>query len=319
MIYKSIAVVFLLLVLTSSIVFTTTGGGSTEDQLFQCEFISASQVSSQCSGSLNSVAYYASGDLTNDGELINAKASATETPNYEYALCCTSGHNVNIDFNFRENSACLASEYSFGFLSSLTNAKLSLERNSNYPHSICLQADESTGSLDIRIENQNSPLANNWELVGYSCMYRFSNANPFDYTVNSKISSCDARFGSNQQYPFLVFARLTPNIETTTCNPDCTSRFDGRIYQACASQLASCSFVPEQCDGSLSGQWVRFDDERDILCQSPFNQYRTTQTSDTQISVETIDEQTCGDILVEKYTVLINREPVTMNVYICND
>ncbi|MFT4244882.1 MAG: hypothetical protein ACMXYB_05505 [Candidatus Woesearchaeota archaeon] len=318
MIYKLITIIFILLVLTTSIVFTI-GGGSTENQLFQCEFIPTSQVSSQCSGPLNAVAYYASGSLTNEGELINAKASTTSATGYDYAMCCTSGHDVNIDFNVREGSACLDTEYSFSFLSGLTNAKLSLERNSNYPHSICLEADESTGSLDIRIENQNSPSANDWELVDYSCMYRFSNANPTDYTINSKISSCDAKFSSNQQYPFVVFARLTPNIETTTCNPDCTSRLDGRIYTACASQLASCDFVPMQCEGSLAGQWVRFDDQRDILCQSPFDQFRTSQQSDSEILVETDDPNSCDDILVEKYTVIIDRELVTMNIYICND
>ncbi|MCH8520081.1 MAG: hypothetical protein LAT82_04985 [Nanoarchaeota archaeon] len=317
MVYKFGSIIVLLVIMTS--LLFASGGGSTEDQLFTCEFISTSQIGSQCSGNMNAVAYYAAGDLTGDGELINAKISSTQQTGYNHALCCTSGHNVSIDFNVRESSVCSSGEYNFGFLSSLTNAKLSLERNSNYPHSICLDADESTGSLDIRIENLNSPDANDWELVGYTCMYRFSNANPNLYTVTSKVSSCDARFGSNQQYPFLVYARLTPNIETTTCNPDCTSRFDGRIYEACASQLASCSFVPEQCDGSLSGQWVRYDQDREILCQSPFNQFRASQLSDEQVQVSSIDETSCRDILVEKYTVLINREPVTMNVYICND
>ena len=313
--------------LLSTILFSYPNSESTltENQMFKCEFISSSDASS-CTGDLSSVAFYVKGNETEEGELINALVSLDDEGGlYDRALCCTSDFEVNIDFEVREASACESSQYPFAYLSNRTNARLSTQWDEEkYPHSVCLVPTQVTGGLDIQIDDSRLPQSNDWASVGYTCMYRMSNQAPVGVDsqispFNSRVSSCDATFGTNQQYPITVFARLTPNVETTSCNPDCTSRFDGRIYKSCVAQLSSCTYVPDACDGSLAGQWARFDDEREVLCQSPFDQYRRAQTLDGNIQVSTEDENACRDIVSQRYTVIINAEPVTMNIYICND
>ena len=317
-----------LVFLFSSVLFSysNTEPGFTENQMFKCEFIPSSEANS-CSGDLSSIAFYAKGNQTEEGELINAFVSRDNSNGlYDKALCCTSDFEVNINFEFRQNSQCGASQYPFAYLSNLTNARLSTQwHEQNYPHSVCLDPTEITGGLDVQMDDSRLPQSNDWSSAGYSCMYRMSNQHPLSVInsqitpFNARVSSCDATFGSNQQYPITVFARLTPNIETTSCNPDCTSRFDGRIYASCVNQLSSCTYVPSVCDGSLVGQWTNFDEGREVLCQSPFNQYRAAQAVSDSIRVSTRDEGVCRDIVTQRYTVIINAEPVTMNVYICND
>lgn len=298
---------------------------SSETQLFQCEFVDNSSTQySACVDPSNTdrdVAFYVFGSRDDfNNEIINAKVGITSAGGYDQALCCTIGYEANMSFEHRAGATCDESQFDFAFLSGTTNAKLSMEYNASfYNHSICLNVSgDDFASLDVIIDDSRD---SSWEAVGFDCMFRFTNAFPDSYNLNAKLSSCNAQFQSAMdvlQYPFVVYARLTPNIEAAACNSDCTSPIDGRIYQACGQTIQACQNVPQACDGSLVGQWVNFGDGRDILCQRPFDSFRTRTRTDDLITVESRDGA-CRDIIVERFSVLIDREPVTMNIYICND
>lgn len=298
-----------------------------EDKAFRCEFVSnvASEANPCMLNSSCSIAYYANGNLDTNSELINGKIGITN-PNpsgidYSHLLKCESDLGLEFNFDYITGlNRCSESQFEFGFLNKDHNSKLSMEYDENfYNNSICLSVDSSDyGSLDIRIEDgENS----NLEAIGFDCMYRFS-SDVVNNGSNSKVSSCDAEFtnplGVITQHPFLVYSRLTPNIESSTCNQDCTSTVDGRIYQACGNSIESCELIPPQCDGSLKGEWVKFDSNRDVLCQKSFDQFRTTSRSNSSLEVDS-EENECETISVEKYSVQIDGEAVTMNVYVCED
>lgn len=312
---------FVSIVLSLNLVYSDIS----EDKNFACEFIENidSQVNPCLSDDSCDIAYYTTGSENGDGELINAKAGI-DNPNpagvnYSYALKCESDLEVEFEFEYRSGiNRCSENQFEFGFLNKEHNSKLSQFYDLTYYNvSICLNTFSSDfGSLDIQIQDErNSDL----ESIGFDCMYRFSE----DFSVsgdNAKLSSCDAEFTNPssviEQYPFLVYARLTPNIESSTCNQDCTSTIDGRIYQDCGDTIESCEGIPDQCDGSLKGQWVGFDSNKDILCEKDFDQFRSTTRSQSSITVSSQDNE-CQNIIVEKYSVQVDGEAVTMNIYVC--
>ncbi|MFP4401705.1 MAG: hypothetical protein ACLFPL_00595 [Candidatus Nanoarchaeia archaeon] len=296
--------------------------------LFSCEFIDRPDFST-CSGPSSDIAFYSNGDFTPDSEFINAVMSTeSETPSgaeYQQALCCTAESEVEIDFEYRyDGNRCEESgnQFEFGFFNSLHNSKLSLNYSEDYNNSICLNVDnEEFASLDVKLVDESS---SNLGLAGYNCMYRFGSgyhSTPSD-VMNAKLSTCDAQYspslGSTQKYPFLVYARLTPNIDSSTCNADCTSTVDNRIYSGCGATIQACQSTPVQCDGSLKGQWVPYDDTREILCEQPFDKFRETSRTTQEIEVRSGDN-TCRDIIKQEYDVLVDSETITMSVYICND
>lgn len=290
-----------------------------EKQTFKCDFIDSSQFST-CNGVNKDIAFYASGDIRSS-DLTNAKVSVHES-NYPYALCCSSDYkDVQISFNHRTNS-CLAGELPFAYLQSEYNSKLRLENNSIYNIPICLQASSAFAELDIKVDRINS----GFDAIGYDCMYRFgSGYSVVDNSLvqNGKLSSCDYEYfdlSTYNKYPFAVFARLLENVNTLVCNNDCTSQLDNRIYVSCGVKVRECSTIPAVCDGSLSGAWVKFDNEREIRCQKPFNQYRDIQISENKLNVKVNSEaKGCENLITSKYNVLLNQETVTMNIYICSD
>lgn len=296
-----------------------------EDKAFKCEFVnnSPSEIDPCMLNSSCSIAYYAIGNNDSDDKLINAKVGLTSPNtngiNYSYALKCESDLSLEFNFDYKTGlNRCEESQFEFGFLNKEHNSKISVEYDEDiYNNSICLNVESSDyGSLDIRIEDETN---SNLDAIGFDCMYRFS-SDLVDSGNNSKVSSCDAHFTNSldviSQYPFLVYARLTPNIESSTCNQDCTSTVDGRIYQECGNTIESCESVPLQCDGSLKGEWVKFDSNQDILCKKNFDQYRSTSRSNSSLEVSSKKNE-CDSITVEKYSVQIDGEAVTMNIYVC--
>ena len=289
-------------------------------KLSKCEFINSSEFSA-CTGSDKDIAFYASGnDLSSN--LLNAKVSLHPTSpgggSYSKALCCSSDF-AGVNINFHNRNTCQDGEFEFAFLQSEYNSKLKLESDSNYNITICLESDEQFADLDIKIDNVNS----GYDTVGYDCMYRFGSG----YTSigglehNGKVSSCGAEYldlATYNKYPFAVFARLVQNINTLVCNNDCTSTLDNRIYSDCADKVQTCSNIPLVCDGSLDGAWVKYDDEREVRCQKPFDQFRKLQVSDQELNIDA-EQNECEDVVVKKYNVLLNQESVTMNVYVCLD
>lgn len=317
----------LLYVLVILLISLTSNYASSTDTSFACEFVEnmPSNINPCLFDASCDVAYYATGDLDPSGEIINAKIGisnpSSSGTNYSHAFICKSDLEVTFNFEYKSDfDRCSENQFEFGFLNTNHNSKISTNYSlNNYNISVCLNTSSSDfGSLDVQIADERS---SNLESIGFSCLYRFSE-DPTISGLNAKTSSCSAQFvdslGNSQQYPFLVYARLTPNIESSTCNQDCTSTLDGRVYQACGDTIQSCKNVPTQCDGSILGQWVEFDSNRDVLCQKDFNQFRSTVRTQEVITVDSQDNE-CQNIIVEKYTVQVEGEAVSMNIYICGD
>ena len=295
---------------------------SSESQTFKCEFIDQSQFSSCLSSNTSDIAFYASGNIDADN-IFNSKVSLhNQTPSgvdYTKALCCRSDFDdVKIEFKNKLGGASCGedNEFEFAFLQSEYNSKLRLEPDSNYDISICLKSDERFADLDIKIDEIDS----GFDAVGYSCLYRFGSgySDATTYKHNGKVSSCNTDITTYGKYPFAVFARLVQNIGSLICNNDCTSELDNRIYSACEDKIQSCSSIPLQCDGSLNGAWVNFDSTREVKCKKPFNEFRQKSSTNAQLLVET-DSDTCENVIVKKYNVLLNQQTVSMNIYVCGD
>ena len=314
---------FLLFSLSSLISFST----SSEQSLFRCSFINASEFGS-CSDFSSDIAFYGSGDVLT-GELINTKVGiGPVVPGggaYTHGLCCRSDFpEVGIDF-FVRNSCAENDEFPFAYLESEFSSRVSLEKTSQYNYSICLKASEKVGGeqfgdLDIKVDR----IATGFTAAGYDCMYRFgsgySTVNS-SLVINGKISSCDAEYfdlSSFNKYPFGVFARLVQNLDSLVCGQNCVSELDNRIYSVCSQQIKSCQNVPIVCDGSLEGAWVPYDSQREVRCQAPFDEFRQLTLSSSNLDVETVPEA-CENVITKKYNVLLNRETITMNIYVCSD
>ena len=293
-------------------------GFSSQSGAFTCQFIDSSQFSS-VTGQNEDIAFYSSKDLET-GSVLNAKVSIHEKVGntiYPYGLHCSSNiEMINISFTTSTKEECEDSGgHIFGYLESETNSKLSLQYNSNYNITICLQPHELIEDLDLKVASVDE----GFSFAGYECIYRFGSGYS-ESNANGKVSLCEADFSSfsqYSQYPFAVYAKLIKNANAILCNSDCASAIDGRIYQACALKVDQCKNIPLACDGSLKGSWVRENPTTEVRCELPFDQRRTRAVS-KGLTVE-YDKEDCKDVIVNKYSVLLNQEAVTMNIYICSN
>lgn len=305
------------LVLISIFIFSTYSIlASSETQSLACEW-SQNQV---CSEGKNPV-LYALTDFPNNiiynsgGNLMSSKVSMDKHPSYQRVLCCDSPAGGELDFSRPSKNQCsAANQEKLLYFTDQINAKIGVDAGQNnfniddYSHTLCVERPEEYASLDIQVDSSDS----SYKDLGYECLFRISD------DVNGVVSSCNAVSGGGQQYDKTVWARFFENIDSIQCNSDCTSELDDRVYSICGQQLDRCSAVPQQCDGSLYGAWVDYNQTHEVQCSASWDNYRTKTTGESFFSVTSSDDD-CTNLISKKHSVMIDNQPVTMNVYVCSN
>jgi len=272
--------------------------------------------------------------MDTNSNILSSNIATSKDINYNYGLCCkintkpNLGLNISIE-NFNGlNSQCNNGGKNIFYLTSSTNARLGIlnyndgliNNNFNknfYSKKVCVNIPDNFSNLDLVISDDLR-----YKNTGYECLFKTNNI------TNGLVSSCNATFAASKQYKYTIWGKLWENTNTLKCNVDCTSKLDGRVYSACSQKVDSCKYVPKECDGSLYGAWVKYDSNHDgiinnsdlgeIQCSAPWDIVRGNKFTNLPIRVDAVKNK-CSNIIKKKYSVVLDNELVTMNVYICNN
>lgn len=177
-----------------------------------------------------------------------------------------------------------------------------------YSKKLCVNVPDGFSTFDIVASNYD------YSKALYTCMFKVSDIE------NGLVSSCDATFDGTNQYAYTVWGRMFESVSSLECNVDCTSKLDGRVYSACSQKVNTCRNVPLSCDGALLESWVIdiLDPTREVQCSPTWDNYRSKIFTNEKLRVDSVAGE-CENLISQKYTVLLNNEPVTMKIYICSD
>ncbi len=248
----------------------------------------------------------------------------TYDSNYNRILCCRSDVGT-IDFSTTNSgSSCGTRGQELLYFTSQTNARIGYNHFSSfnpafYTDKLCVNLSEEYSQLDLRIlDNPGDEIR--YAAIGYKCLYRTNDV------VNGHVSDCEATFNGGNKYNYSIYGRLWENFNTLSCNYDCTSRLDNRVYSWCAEKVPDCSPFKNElvaCHGSLYQGWVGYDTNGDSIidsefeCSAPWNNYRSLVFTNERLNVQSSNE--CSNLLDLEYQVLIDNELVKMHVYVCED
>ncbi len=270
----------------------------------QCSFES----STTCSGSaskLFGVPAPTLGFVDGSGEILSSNVAVDDS--YEYSLCCKSSQGSIAFSTVDASSSCPVGQKDLMYFTGQTNARVSTMYNPSF-HSdkLCVGLSSEFSMMDVEI-NESSVYAD----LGYVCLYR-TNA-----LENGLVSSCDAKYGSDDKYKYTVWVKLVESLDSLKCNNDCTSKLDGRVYSACGVKISECSAVPSACDGSLPGSWVRYNSTHEVRCEAPWNSFRQT-TLGEKLVIESLDGN-CENLIIKKFPVILNNQLVNLNYVMCGE
>jgi len=287
---------------------------SIETLPFQCEFVD----SSNDLGAYQRL-FFASNNLSGNVE-VNASAIGYK---YPFDIRCNAGSvESDVKFSIKEKTSvnvnvCGDSEDGYEEVMYFTQTSDPSDRHVNsrvsrtfdkdyHDRTLCADFEKPDGVMNIIWNNRD------FTPNGYTCLFKTNDVE------NGLVSSCDAQFDGTKKYEYTVWGILLDSIDTLNCMSDCTSKLDGRVYSICRAKIRACGDVPFQCDGSLSGAWVKYNDTEEVQCVAPWNNYRSRVFSGDTLSVET-KENACDDLIKIEYPVLLNNEQVVMNIYMCGD
>lgn len=233
--------------------------------------------------------------------------------NYDWPLCCRTDFPTDlVPRNVGLTTSC---DNPFLFFTENTNARAGFYRESgfdfgHYSYKSCLETTDQF-FIDIVVEDTFSTY---YENLGYDCIYRTSGG------VNGLVSSCEVTFNPpfNDIYTKTVWARLFESEGSLQCNSDCTSKLDGRVYSACASQVNNCEAVPVSCDGSLLEGWLEFNESHEFQCSEPWIVTRVKPISE-QVGYRVDVKGECKSVISEEKPVNIDNEQYVMKIFICQD
>lgn len=254
--------------------------------------------------------FHAFDSLSSNVRLANLPQQSALYPLYNYSICCSSSYG---EINFETKSfseSCSDNAETLMYFTNNTNARIAINgTNTHHTDKLCVSLPDEFASMDLKITNDL-----NYENYGYECIFRTNSPE------NGHVSACDETFAGGQKYEYTAWIRMFESIDSLNCNTDCTSKLDNRVYSACGQKLGGglCSDVPPQCDGSLLGGWVHWNSTSEVQCVSPWKK-RSKVFSEDEVEVKSSDDNTCTNLITKKYSVLINNEIVSMNIYICDE
>lgn len=260
-------------------------------------------------------------DHSNSNLVLDSNVATSQDSNYNRVLKCNINSDTigNIQTSYQPaNSVCPNNGQDLLYLTDTTNARVGFKylntnlvpafNQSFYTDKLCVNLPDQFSSMDLFVSDNTK-----YKNAGYTCLFKTSSL------VNGVVSSCDSTFGSNKQYKYTIWAKLYENLNSLKCNSDCTSVLDNRVYSSCSQKVSTCKAIPTACDGSLLNSWVNLNNNTEVKCAAPWGELiRTNIFTNETIKVSDVNS-TCSSILAKKYTVTLNNELVTMNVYVCGD
>ncbi len=293
------------------IITTFAVSGSLDSNSISCNWVPDDGTCSQ-----NNIVLYAHEDSFDASGLVissNTQLFSGFTPEqqkYSRVLCCVPKTGV-VDFTAIAGDVCPADYERIISFTNDSNARASYEFNpAHHYNSSCVYFSEQFSRMDV-FYTADKKLADFYERKGYECLYR---TNDF---VNGHVSDCDATFDGTNKYNVSVWIRLWENVDNYDCNSDCTSKLDNRVYSGCSEKIRECANVDPLCDGSLLGSWVQYNATHEMQCIFPWDNYRKKVFSAEKLKVESTGD--CKNVVVKKYSVMIDNELVNMNIYSCSN
>lgn len=282
------------------------------------DLLSCSFKDTTCSAD-ESALFYANKNFNSiTGKVLSSNVAISyDSTNYNKPLCCkinpsASGKDLgDLETSIIDSTtACPQTAEDLMYFTSSTNARIGFKENItnmlNYPKKMCVNLPSDFSKLNIFVSNYD------YSFAGYTCLYRISNL------TNGVVSSCDASFNSGNKYSQVVWAKLIENSDSLSCNSDCTSKLDGRVYEGCGAKITDCRLVSPKCDGSVYGAYVKYDGSNEIQCSAPWTNKRNLAFTNEAIDFKSIENK-CSNVIQRKYSVILNNELVTMGVYICEE
>ena len=222
-----------------------------------------------------------------------------------YALVCSSEFIQNFDVNYVsiENNCEAKEQEIFNLGESIRNSGIYFLAGNDFASGnenkkMCLRYSDSFSSYDVEFTTKNL------SEIGYQCLFKMNNL------ISSKVSDC-----SNNLYENFFWIKPVESESSLTCNNKCTSSFDDRVYSACSKQIRECSNVPYQCDGSILGGWVSFNNSFEVQCSPPWNNKRASVFTNEKVTLDVLDE--CLVSRKKIYPVIIDNQLVNMNILMC--
>lgn len=258
------------------------------------------------------------------GETLSSNVATTNYVGaYSEALCCGSQYG---DLSYSVNdfsTSCPDGGVDVLYYSAEYNARVGIAPQrflipgvssnptlGNYTKKLCVNVPDAFSTFDILTSNLD------YSKALYTCLFKISDIE------NGVVSSCDATFGAanSDKYTYTVWGRMFESLASLECNSDCTSKLDGRVYSLCKEKVSTCKDVPLSCNGALVGSWVQdiFDINQEVQCSAPWDNYRSKIFTLDKLRVDSVEGK-CENLIAQKYTVLLDVEPVTMKIYICSD
>ncbi len=303
------------LIILSIILFLTTSTYS--QNLFSCR---VSNGGSNCNSDESSMNFYLNGNfypLGNPSQVLSSKVSLIyNSSTYNKTICCKINNGLGkVIFNtsILATNACPTDYKDLLYFTNSTNAVLGFPESSgfnvnNYTNKLCVKVPNEFSSLDIVVNESKD-----WNNRGYTCLFKT------DGLSSSVVSSCDATFlTGTSSYKYTLWARLWESTSSLKCNSDCTNNFDNRVYDACGQKILKCKGIPTACNGALLNSMVDFDGYRDVKCVAPWNIYKEKTFTNQNIKINVSEKSKCLNLIRKKYSVILNNELVTMNIYTCN-
>ena len=219
---------FILMTIILSLNFLGVYGAS---DLLTCSFKTSSCSSDEV------VIFYANSNFKDSSDkILSSNVAISPIIGYTKPLCCKINPSLlgqslgQLEVNFvNKNLNCPSNSEDLMYLTSDTNSRVAIKENiTNLDHfskKMCVKVPVDFSKLNIFVSNMD------YSFAGYSCLYRISNV------TNGLISDCDAKFNGPNKYNQIVWAKLTENTDSLKCNSDCTSKLDGRVYEACGSKI----------------------------------------------------------------------------------
>lgn len=269
---------------------------------------------------------YANGNFVGlNGAVLSSNVAVNfDSINYNKTLCCKSQYGqLGVTF-ISVNSECVEGDELMYFTNDsnarvrfpefeiLNDRPFGLLNESNYLYKSCVEKPEEFGLFDIIASDRD------YSTIGYTCMYKINDLE------NGMVSGCDASFGLGNKYKYTVWGRLWEDVSSLKCNADCTSKLDGRVYSACATQVQACKYVPTTCDGALLNSWIPEVDGTgnltgsEVYCASPWDVTRSKIFTNEPIDIQS-EESKCENIVGKSFPVVLDNKQVNLRVYVCED
>ena len=242
-------------------------------------------------------------------DIMNSHTRTLISPGfYDYSLCCNSA-DTEVIFsyaNLNDGDTCSGNKKSILYFTDNTNAHVSKDYNPLF-HNYALCVEIPDKSYGLVIDNILTSQIN----AQQTCLFETTDRQ------SGHVKKCSESDELSQLYSYVVV--LYDKVDTLGCDLDCTNKLTGRLSAACSLVLPdTCSEMPLNCDGSIAGAWVKYNETSEVLCQGPkpWDTFRAITKSDENLEIESSG---CDNLIKIGYPVYINNEVVTMNVFVCED